>query len=62
MDEQVRESQDVCLTAIGIDAVAIAIRSVCFARLYLQVSLLAHALKLLPVLQHSAIAGTVMPR
>lgn len=37
---QVRESRDVCLTAIGIDAVAIAIRAVCFARLYLQVSLL----------------------
>ena len=37
---QVRESRDVCLTAIGIDAVAIAIRAVCFARLYLQVSYL----------------------
>ncbi len=35
---QVRESRDVFLTAIGIDAVGIAIRAVCFARLYLQVS------------------------
>ena len=52
VDAQVRESRDVCLTAIGIDAVAIAIRAVCFARLYLQVSLLTSALKL--VLQFSS--------
>ena len=34
---QVREQKNVCLTAIGVDAVAIAIRAVCHARMYLEV-------------------------
>ena len=35
---QVRESKPVCLTAIGVDAVANAIRAVCHARMYLEVT------------------------
>lgn len=38
---RVRESQPVCLTAIGSEAVAKSIRSICHARLYLEVSTLA---------------------
>jgi hypothetical protein len=34
---QVREHRNVCLTAIGVDAVAVAIRAVCHARMYLEV-------------------------
>lgn len=39
---RVREGAEVCLTAIGVDAVGNAMRAICFARLYLEVkSLLA---------------------
>ena len=35
---RVRENVEVALSAIGVDAVGNAIRAICFARLYLEVS------------------------
>ena len=34
---RVRENVDVCLSAIGVDAVGNAMRAICFARVYLEV-------------------------
>ena len=34
---RVREGAEVCLSAIGVDAVSNAMRAICFARLYLEV-------------------------
>ena len=34
---RVREGAEVCLSAIGVDAVGNAMRAICFARLYLEV-------------------------
>ena len=34
---RVREGVEVCLSAIGVDAVGNAMRAICFARLYLEV-------------------------
>ena len=36
---RVRDGTDVCLTAIGVDAVGNAMRAICYARLYLEVRL-----------------------
>ena len=36
---RVRENIDVCLSAIGVDAVGNAMRAICFARVYLEVKL-----------------------
>ncbi len=38
---RVREGVEVCLSAIGVDAVGNAMRAICFARLYLEVPNLA---------------------